>query len=327
MAPRVDALFLFIFAVAAFFTVVIAISLMFFAARYRRKREDYYPKPVVGSNVLESAWSIGPLVLALIMFAWGATLYFEVRRAPDNAMEIYVTGKQWMWHIQHATGQREINTLTVPLGQPIKLIMTSEDVLHDFYLPAFRVKYDAVPGRYTFLWFEATKAGTYPLYCALYCGTDHSRMIGQVVVLEPPQFEQWLASNQADRSLALQGRQLFQKMQCVTCHYVGAGSRAPVLEGIYNRDVEVRVDGRSRWVRADETYLRESILNPRAKIRAGYEPIMPAFTLKDKEGKGDLSEDDLIRLIAFLKALKPGETPPRVEEAQPPPAAPAPKKK
>src|SRR5262249_40416494 len=198
---------------------------------------------------------------------------------PENSLEVYVTGKQWMWHLQHPGGQREINQLHVPVGRPVKLIMTSEDVLHDFYVPAFRVKMDAVPGKYTFTWFEATRTGTYNLFCALYCGTGHSRMIGQVVVMEPAEYEEWLGRG-ADRSVAKQGRQLFQKLQCVTCHSGHAGGRAPNLEGLYRRSVELQ-GGRS--VVADETYIRESILYPAAKIRAGFRPIMPSF-------KGQVSE-------------------------------------
>jgi cytochrome c oxidase subunit 2 len=323
MAPRVDAVFWFVTAVAAFFIVLIAVLLFYFAIRYRRRREDYYPKPIVGSTVLETAWTVGPLLLALVMFAWGASIYFDITRTPENALEVYVTGRQWMWHLQHVDGQREINMLHVPAGRPVKLIMTSEDVLHDFFIPAFRVKMDVIPGRYTYLWFEATQPGTYPLYCALYCGTDHSRMIGSVVVMEPTEYARWRAGNKADLSLALQGRQLFQKLQCVTCHYAAAGSRAPLLEGLFNRDVSVRLgadpNARVVDVRANEAYLRESILQPRAKVRQGYQPIMPAYALKDPQtGKGDVSEGDLFRLIAFLKELGPGQTPPRVEESAPP---------
>jgi cytochrome c oxidase subunit 2 len=307
MAPRVDGLFWFITGVCAFFTVLIAILLITFAVRYRRRSEDFFPTPVVGSRQLELAWSIGPLILLLVMFVWGATIYLDVFRPPDDCLEIYVIGKQWMWQLQHPGGQREINKLHIPVGRPVKLIMTSEDVLHDFYVPAFRVKMDAVPGRYTSTWFEATKTGTYHLYCALYCGTDHSRMIGEVVVMEPSEYEHWL-SERADLSLALQGRQLFQKLQCVTCHTGRAGDRAPVLEGIYRKRVALE-GGQS--VLADESYLRESILYPAMKVRAGFRPIMPSF-------KGQVSEDDLIRLIAFLKGLGPGQTPPRVEESTPP---------
>jgi cytochrome c oxidase subunit 2 len=309
IAPRVDALFFFVSGVTVFFTLLVAVLLIFFAVRYRRRREDFYPRPVVGSLPLETVWSVGPLLIALVIFFWGAALYFEKERAPDNALEIYVVGKQWMWHLQHPEGQREINALHVPVGRPVKLIMTSEDVLHDFYVPAFRVKQDVVPGRYTYLWFEATQAGSYHLYCALYCGTDHSRMIGKVEVMEPADYERWLGQK-GDRSLALQGRQLFQKLQCVTCHHADAGGRAPLLEGIYRTRVPL-LGGRQ--VVADEAYLRESILYPDAKVRAGYRPIMPSF-------QGQVSEDDLIRLLAFLKALGPGQTPPRVEQSAPPEA-------
>jgi cytochrome c oxidase subunit 2 len=307
MAPRVDALFWFIVAVCAFFALLIAALLIFFAIRYRRVSEDYFPTPLVGSHVLEVTWSVVPLVLLLGMFFWGASLYLDIYRPPADALEIYVTGKQWMWHLQHPGGQREINMLHIPLGRPVKLIMTSEDVLHDFYVPAFRTKMDAVPGKYTTSWFEATKPGTYNLFCAMYCGTDHSRMIGKVVVMEPKEYQNWL-SGSADRSLALQGRQLFQKLQCISCHYASAGNRGPNLEEIYGTRVALQ-DGQS--VVADESYLRESILYPARKVRAGYRPIMPTF-------KGQVSEDDLIRLIAFLKNLHRGGTPPRVEHTTPP---------
>jgi cytochrome c oxidase subunit 2 len=307
MAPRIDAAFWFVVAVTGFFTVLIAILVMFFAVHYRRRAADEYPKPVIGSLPLEIGWSVAPFVIALGMFVWGASIYMDVFSPPVDAMEVYVNGKQWMWHLQHAGGQREINALHVPVGRPVKLIMTSEDVIHDFSIPAFRVKMDVVPGRYTYLWFEATKAGRHRLFCAQYCGTEHSRMVGEVVAMEPAEFERWL-SQRADRSLALQGRQLFQKLQCVTCHHAEAGGRAPLLEGIFNTTVEL--EG-GRRVRADESYLRRSILDPAAEVRAGYRPIMPTF-------KGQVNEEELVRLIAFLKALGPGQTPPRVEESTPP---------
>jgi cytochrome c oxidase subunit 2 len=307
MAPRVDALFWFVVAVCAFFTVLIAVLLMFFALRYRRRTENYFPKPVVGSRVLEITWSVIPLVILMAMFVWGVTIYLDIFRPPDNALEIYVIGKQWMWQLQHPGGQRETNMLHIPVGRPVKLIMTSEDVLHDFYVPAFRVKMDAVPGKYTYTWFEATKPGSYHLFCALYCGTDHSRMIGKVIAMEPAEYEEWLGQ-QADRSLALQGRQLFLKLQCVTCHTGRSDARAPVLEALYGK--RVQLEG-GQVVSADESYLRESILYPARKVVAGWRPIMPSF-------KEQVSEDDLIRLIAFLKALQPGGTPPRVEDSDPP---------
>jgi cytochrome c oxidase subunit 2 len=328
VAPHVDALFLFILAVCLFFTLVVAGFIFVFAIRYRRRSEDYYPKPIIGSNLLESAWSIVPLIIALGIFFWGASTYFEIVRMPDDALEIYVVGKQWMWHVQHPEGQSEINALHVPVGKPVKLIMTSEDVIHDFAVPAFRVKQDAVPGRYTYLWFQATRPGTYHLYCAVYCGTEHSKMTGWVTVMSDADYEHWLLGSRpenataaktgrADRSLALEGAKLFRKLQCVSCHTATAEARAPVLEELYGKTVHLN-DGRT--VRADETYLRESILVPDAKIVAGYRPIMPPFPLKDKDGNGQVSEDDLVRLVAFIKALHKGETPSRVEDATPPEA-------
>jgi cytochrome c oxidase subunit II len=326
VAPHVDALFFFILSVCVVFTLLVAGFVFVFAIRYRRRSEDYYPKPIIGSNLLESAWSIVPLIIALGIFFWGASTYFEIVRMPDDALEIYVVGKQWMWHLQHPEGQSEINALHVPVGKPVKLIMTSEDVIHDFAVPAFRVKQDVLPGRYTYLWFQATTPGTYHLYCAVYCGTEHSKMTGWVTVMSDADYEHWLLGSEsdsavtakagrADRSLALEGAKLFRKLQCISCHSATAEARAPVLEELYGKTVHL-TDGRT--VRADETYIRESILVPDAKVVAGYRPIMPPFPLKDKDGNGQVSEDDLVRLVAFIKSLRKGETPSRVEDATPP---------
>jgi cytochrome c oxidase subunit 2 len=326
IAPHVDALFFFIVAVALFFTVVVAGFIFVFAIRYRRRAEDYFPKPIVGSNLLESAWTIVPLIIALGIFFWGARVYFDIVRMPDDALEIYVVAKQWMWHLQHPEGQSEINALHVPVGRPVKLVMTSEDVIHNFSVPAFRVKQDVVPGRYTYLWFQATTPGNYRLYCAAFCGTEHSRMIGQVTVMEAAEYEHWLLGSdsdksvagrtgRADRSLALEGGKLFRKLQCISCHSATAEARAPVLEELYGKTVHL-VDGKT--VRADESYIRESILVPDAKIVAGYRPIMPPFPLKHKDGNGQVSEDDLVKLIAFIKSLRKGDTPSRVEDATTP---------
>jgi cytochrome c oxidase subunit II len=326
VASRVDALFLFILAVCVFFSLLVAGFIFVFAIRYRRRAEDYFPKPIIGSNLLESAWTIIPSIIALGIFFWGASTYFEIVRMPDDALEVYVVGKQWMWHLQHSEGQSEINALHVPVGKPVKLIMTSEDVIHDFSVPAFRVKQDVIPGRYSYLWFEATKPGTYHLFCAAYCGTEHSKMIGWVTVMEAAEYEHWLLgqdtekssvgkTGKADRSLSLEGGKLFRKLQCITCHSATAEARAPVLEELYGKTVHL-TDGRT--VRADESYIRESILVPDAKIVAGYRPIMPPFPLKDKQGNGQVSEDDLVKLVAFIKSLRKGDTPSRVEDAVPP---------
>jgi cytochrome c oxidase subunit 2 len=221
-----------------------------------------------------------------------------------------------MWKLQHPDGQRETNELHIPVGRPVKLILTSEDVIHSFYVPDFRTKQDAIPGRYTYTWFQATKPGRFRLYCAEYCGTEHSKMIGWVVAEEPADHERWLSS-EADRSLALRGRQRFLQFQCVGCHTGDSSGRAPSLEAIFGRTIALQG---SKTALADENYLRESIVNPRAKIVAGYEPIMPTYQ--------GIKEDELLELIAFIKALKPGGTPPRNEESTPPqsdPKSPDPK--
>jgi cytochrome c oxidase subunit 2 len=325
VAPRVDALFAFIVGVCLFFTLLVAAFIVVFAVRYRRRAEDYFPKPIIGSNLLEVAWTVVPLAIALGIFFWGASVYFEIVRAPDETLEVYVVAKQWMWQLQHPEGQAEINALHVPVGRPVRLIMTSEDVIHNFSVPAFRVKQDVVPGRYTYLWFQATTPGTYHLYCAAYCGTEHSKMIGWVTVMEAAEYEHWLLGSpagsaadktgRADRSLALEGGKLFRKLQCITCHSATAEARAPVLEELYGKVVQLG-DGRS--VRADESYIRESILKPDAKVVAGYRPIMPPYALKDRSGEGQVTEEDLVKLVAFIKSLRKGGTPSRVDDATPP---------
>ncbi len=309
-AVDVDALFFFMCGVTGSLAALITVLVIYFAIKYRHRPGMPPPPQILGSTKLETFWTIVPLGIAIIMFAWGASVYFDMFRPPDDAEEIYVVGKQWMWKIQHKDGQREINELHVPVGRPIKLTMTSEDVIHDFFIPAFRMKHDVLPGRYVSYWFEATRTGTYHLFCAEYCGTGHSSMVGSVVVMEPEAYESWLNSH-AEGSLALEGRKLFLQYQCVACHSANARARAPVLERIYGQPVPLQ-DGRA--VRADETYLRESILRPRAKVVAGFEPIMPSY-------EGQINEEQMIRLIAFLKALGPGQTPPRVEESEPPAAA------
>jgi cytochrome c oxidase subunit 2 len=283
-------------------STVVAVLVFYFAIKYRR-RGDEVPRPIVGSLLLETLWSVIPLGIALVMFAWSARVYFDMATPPDDALDVYVVGRQWMWKLQHPDGQREINELHVPVGKPVRVILTSEDVIHSFFVPDFRVKQDAVPGRTTQLWFEASKPGRYRIYCAEYCGTDHSKMIGWVVAQDPADYQQWLSSH-ADLSLAQRGRQRFLQYQCVTCHSADSRAKAPVLEAIYRRAVRLN-DGRT--VIADDDYIRESILNPRAKIVAGFEPIMPTFQ--------GMPQEDVLELIAFIKALPAGGTPSRNEES------------
>ena len=306
-AEKVDALLAFLLGVSTVVTAIIATAILYFCFKYRRRPGAPRPPRILGSLRLELFWTALPLVFGLAMFVWGAKIYIFVSTPPPNALEVYVVGRQWMWKIQHATGQREINELHVPVGQPVKLILTSEDVIHSFFVPAFRIKCDAVPGRYASIWFEATKTGTFDLFCAEYCGTNHSGMVGRIVVQSPQDHQQWLG-NRAEGSLALEGRKRFLHYQCTACHTGDALARAPLLEDLYMQPVPLR-DGSSKI--ADENYLRESILVPDAKVVAGYEPIMPSF-------QGQIPEDELIELIAYLKTARRGQTPPRIDEAQPP---------
>ena len=210
MAPRVDALYFFLIGLSAFFSLLIAGTIVFYAIRFRRRSPHGVGARISGGLVLELTWSIVPLLITMVIFVWGASLFFAMSRPPAETLNIYVVGKQWMWKFQHLNGQREINELHVPVGRAVKLIMTSEDVIHDVFVPAFRVKADVLPGRYTHLWFQATKAGRYHLFCAEYCGTEHSGMVGQVVVLEPAEYEAWLSTGRAEGSLASAGGKLFR---------------------------------------------------------------------------------------------------------------------
>jgi cytochrome c oxidase subunit II len=215
-------------------------------------------------------------------------------RPPDEALNIYAVGKQWMWKFQHLDGQREINELHVPVGRAVKMIMTSEDVIHDFFVPAFRVKADVLPGRYTTVWFEPTRPGRYHLFCAEYCGTKHSGMIGSVVVMEPSEYQTWLSGGVPEGSLASTGAKLFADLACNTCHRPDAQGRGPVLEGLFGKAVALQS---GETITVDEAYVRESILTPAAKITAGFQPIMPTF-------QGLVTEEQLLALVEYVKSLK-----------------------
>ncbi len=293
VAGRVDNLYFFLVAVSVFFATLIFALVGYFAIKYRRRSDVEWPRPIVGDHRLELFWTVVPLGLTMVMFGWGASLYVTMSRPPADALEISVIGKQWMWKFQHSGGQREINALHVPTGRPVKLTMTSEDVIHSFFVPAFRVKMDVLPGRYTTIWFEATKAGAYPSFCAEYCGTQHSGMIGQVVALTPAQYEKWLAGSPPAEAPASAGARLFQRLGCATCHRADRMGRGPSLEGLFGTRVHMR-DGAG--VVADEGYLRESIMNPNAKIVAGYQPLMPPF-------QGQIGEEGLLQIIAYIKSL------------------------
>ncbi len=296
-APELDAIYFFALLVSAFFSVVIASAVLYLAVKYRRTTKNQVGKRETAALWLEISWSVIPLGIMLFMFVWGAKVFFEARRPPAGAVEYYVTAKQWMWKFQHPEGQREINALHVPVGQPTVLTMTSEDVIHSFFVPAFRAKMDVLPGRYTRFWFEATKVGTYRLFCAEYCGVEHSRMGGEIIVMEQRDYEAWLAGEGATGTPRMaSGEELFAAKACATCHRPDSNLQGPYLQGIFGEEAEL-ADG-SR-VLVDEDYVRESILDPTAKIVKGYQPLMPTY-------KGQLSEDELLQLILYIKSLDDG---------------------
>jgi cytochrome c oxidase subunit II len=297
-AGQVDTLLICLILVTGTITFGIAAVMIFFLAKYRKRVAADRTPPKSGSLPVEVTWSVIPFFIFLGFFGWGAKIYFDESEVPKNAMEVHVIGKQWMWKLEHLQGKREINQLHVPLGQTVKLMMTSEDVIHSFFMPAFRIKEDVLPGRYTTQWFEATKLGTYPIFCAQYCGTNHALMIGQVIVMTPTDFAAWLKTGRETVSVAQRGERLFHSYGCSGCHAAQAAVRAPLLEGIYGSQVPL-ADG--RIVHADERYLRDCILIPNTQIVAGFDPVMPSF-------QGRISEDDLFALITYLKSI--GSSPP-----------------
>ncbi|AMV20112.1 cytochrome c oxidase subunit II [Planctomyces sp. SH-PL14] len=293
VASRVDALFLFMTALTVFFTVAIAGAILYLGIRYRRganvNRSQYSP-PLW----LELSWLLTPVPVVIFVFIWSSQLFLEMQRPPKDAMEIRVVAKQWMWKLQHPSGRREIDELHVPTGRAVRMTMISEDVIHSFYVPAFRIKQDVLPGRYTTTWFEADTPGTYHLFCAEYCGTNHSRMKGRVVVQTPSEYEEWLGGGRRDQSPVVAGAALYEQFRCGSCHAPTVTPlRAPPLEGIYGRSVKL---ANGATVTADDSYLRESITRPAAKVVAGFQPIMPVF-------EGQISEEGLSDLLAYLKSL------------------------
>src|SRR5713226_5975569 len=291
-AGNVDALYIFLVGLSAFMSAAIFTMILVFAARYRR-RPGIEAEQIESSNALELTWSVVPLAIFMVIFVWGAAIYFQERTPPRGANEVYVVAKQWMWNLQHEEGQREINELHVPVGRDVKMIMTSQDVIHSFYVPAFRIKQDVLPGRYTTAWFHPIRAGTYHLFCAEYCGTQHSGMIGQVVVLEPAQYQAWLSGGGGAGSMASNGQNIFLQLGCSTCHRSDTQGRGPNLVGLFGKPVQLE-DG--RVITADENYIRESILSPGAKVVSGFKPIMPVF-------QGLVSEEQLNALVAYIKSL------------------------
>jgi cytochrome c oxidase subunit 2 len=295
-ASKVDALFAFELGILVFFTALICILIVGLAIHYRRGSKADRSRPPLASRWMEAIWIVVPLLLCLVMYPWATELFFRLYEPPPDAFEVSVVAKQWMWSLQHPEGRAEINELHVPLGRPVKLTMTSQDVIHSFYVPAFRVKQDVLPGRYTTLWFQPTMLGRHHLFCAEYCGTDHSRMTGWVTVMEPAEYEQWLSQGGAGPSMAEEGEQLFVRHHCAGCHRGSQIVHAPWLEGVFGHPVPIQEGKEVRFVTADDRYIRDSILLPKSQVVAGYEPVMPSY-------QNRISEPDLLKLLAYIKSL------------------------
>jgi len=302
-APH-DWVFYILLALTIVFTLIVGVAVVIFAARYRAGTKVNRARPVHEHMTLELTWTIIPLILGLFMFVAGAKLFVYMRTPPKDAMNIFVVGKQWMWHAQHENGIRENNTIHVPVGKPVRLTMISQDVIHAMYIPAFRVQYHVVPGRYTQLWFTATKVGTYHMFCAMYCGNQHSEMGGYVYVMEPGEYAKWVAAGGEDvprLTMAQEGARQWNKLGCGNgnCHNEADTARGPSLFGLLGK-TRTFADGSS--AKADEAYIRESILQPYNHITKGYDNTMPAY-------EGQLSEEDVLALIAYIRSLGGAGTP------------------
>ena len=293
-AGNVDALFAFILLTCLFFAVLVTLLIILAALKYKRKSAGEVGSADHGNMVLEVGWTVIPLVIALGIFAWGAAVYVNYRTAPKDTLDIYVVGKQWMWKLQQPNGRKEINELHIPVNRNVKLIMGSEDVIHDFYVPAFRVKMDVVPGRYNTMWFQPTKIGKYHFFCSQYCGTNHAVMGGWVTVMDPAEYAAWLSDEGGSLNPVTAGEKLFSQLACNTCHIANGTGRGPSLNGVYGAKV-LLADGST--VTADESYIRESILQPKAKIVAGYQPVMPTF-------QGLVTEEQIMNLTSYIKSLQ-----------------------
>ena len=290
-AERVDPLFYWLTGLTLGFTVLVLLAVLYLGVKYRQKhdgRKSYHPH----STGLEIGYASVLLVLALGIYWWGATLFYDAYQVPKDPIEIDVVGKQWMWKIRQPNGKREVNTLHIPVNQPVRLTMTSQDVIHSFFIPAFRMKQDVLPARYTTMWFESTKTGEFPLFCAEYCGTEHSTMVGKVIVLEPDEYTAWLGDRKGITGPQA-GAALFQRLGCAACHMAGDLNRGPDLVDLFGSQVEL-ADG--SIVTADEEYIRESILKPTAKVVKGFAPLMPSF-------EGAIDDTDLNNLVEHIRTI------------------------
>src|SRR5580698_7105400 len=292
IAPYMDAFYFFLVLISLVGLVLVGLMVGCFSIMFRKEKNPQATH-IEGSTLLEATWTIIPLALFMVCFVWGALLYFRIYNPPTNAMNIYVVGKQWMWKAEHPGGQHEINSLHVPMGKPVRLTMISQDVFHSYSIPAFRVKREVIPGRYTTVWFTATKPGTYHLFCTQYCGTLHSQMIGEVTVLTPEDYQAWTAGSTSGMSLAQNGERLFASLGCNSCHSGNAAARGPNLAEAYASKVQLQ---NGSYATIDDAFLRDSILNPTMHVMAGYAPIMPTY-------QGQISEEGLIDLVEYIKTL------------------------
>ncbi len=303
-AVKVDTIFVVLIALALFFIIAVFSSITFFSIKYRRGSKADRSNPPTQNLKLEAVWIGVPLLLVLSIFVWSASTYFTIINPPGNTLDVYVVAKQWMWKFEHPEGVSEISDLHVPVGQPVKLTMISQDVIHSFFIPSFRTKQDVLPGRYITLWFQATQPGTYNLFCTQYCGADHALMGGRFIVMQPADYQKWLRSpsstsdlsmvkNTPRATLADLGAHLFQSAKCDTCHLTNGRGQGPTLTGLYGQQVSLDDGG---TVTANESYLRDSILFPDRQVVNGYKSIMPSY-------KGQLDEDQIVQLIAYMKTL------------------------
>ncbi len=293
VARQVDQLYFALTGLSAVILLIVFVPMVYFLFKYRRNKRANRGPVHLSTTRIEVTWTVIPLLLGLGLFAWGAQIYFEMQRVPDAGRDVYVVGKQWMWRIQHSTGRQEINELHIPLGETILFTLASEDVIHSFYIPAFRIKQDVVPGRYLSQWCRATKPGKYRLFCAEFCGTEHSKMTGWVHVMEPAEYQKWLVQGGPPEPLAAVGERLYRETGCSGCHSGSSIVRAPPLEGLYGRPVPLES---GEVVIADDKYIRDSILLPQLQITAGYEPVMPTF-------QSVLSEEQVLQLVVYIKSL------------------------
>jgi cytochrome c oxidase subunit 2 len=292
VAPWADALYFFLVGMTLVGLILVGILVIGFSIRYRKSVHPVATQ-IEGSTLLEATWTIIPLAIFLVTFVWGALLYFRIYNPPANSMNIYVVGKQWMWKAEHPGGQHEINALHVPIGRPVQLTMISQDVFHSFSIPDFRVKREVIPGRYSTVWFEATEAGTYHIFCTQYCGTKHSAMIGEVTAMTPEDYDKWTQESTSGTSLAQNGERLFASMECTACHNGSSTARGPNLAGVYGSKLTLT---NGQQVVVNDAYLRDAILNPSQHVTAGFAPIMPTY-------QGQISEDGLIDLVEYIKTL------------------------